>query len=52
MLQDAEIPQDIRDRLNHVINTEFACIVSKFSTDSGRTNLVEMGLPTTGLPVA
>ena len=52
MLQDADIPQDVRDKLNHMINTEFACIVSKSSTDFGRTNLVEMGLPTTGLPVA
>ena len=52
MLQDADIPQNVRDKLNHMINTEFACIVSKSSTDFGRTNLVEMDLPTTGLPVA
>ena len=35
-----------------MINTQFACIVSQSSTDFGRTNLVEMDLPTTGLPVA
>ena len=35
-----------------MINDQFACIVSKSSADSGRTNLVEMDLPTTGLPVA
>ena len=52
MLQDADIPQNIRDKLNHMINTEFACIVSKSSADFVRTNLVEMDLPTTGLPVA
>ena len=46
------IPQAARDKLNHMINTQFACIVSQSSTDFGRTNLVEMDLPTTGLPVA
>ena len=34
-----------------MLNTEFTCIISKSSTDFSRTNLVEMGLPTTGLPV-
>ena len=52
MLQDADIPQDVSDKLNHMINTQFAYIVSQTSTDFGRTNLVEMDLPTTGLPVA
>ena len=35
-----------------MLNNEFVCIISKSSTDFGRTNLVEMDLPTTGLPVA
>ena len=52
ILQDADIPQTARDKLNLMINNQFACIVSKSSGDFGRTNLVEMGLPTTGLPVA
>ena len=52
MLQDAGILQSARDRLDHLINNQVACIVSKSSTDFGRTNLVEMDLPTTGLPVA
>ena len=51
MLQDADIPQTARDKLNHMINNQFACTVSKTSADFGRTNLVEMDLPTTGLPV-
>ena len=29
MLQDADIPQDARDRCNHTINTQFACIISQ-----------------------
>ena len=52
MLQDADIPQAARDELNHMINSQFACIISKSSADFARTNLVEMDLPTTGLPVA
>ena len=52
MLQDADIPQNVRDKLNHKINTEYACTVSKSSADFGRTNFMEMDLPTTGLPVA
>ena len=51
-LQDADIPQDITDQLNHMLNAEFTCIVSKSSADFFRTNLVEMDLPKTGLPVA
>ena len=42
MLQDADIPQTARDKLNHMINTQFACIISQSSADIGRTNLVEM----------
>ena len=52
MLQDAEIPQAAIDKLNHMINNQFACITSSSSADFGRTNLVEMDLSTTGLPVA
>ena len=52
MLQDPDIPQTTRDKLKHMINNQFACIISKSSADFGRTNLVEMDLPTTGLPVA
>ena len=51
-LQDADIPQHARDQLNHMLNNEFTCIVSKSSADFGRTNLVEMDLSTAGLPVA
>ena len=41
MLQDADIPQTARDKLNHMINNQFACIIPKSSADFGRTNLVE-----------
>ena len=35
-----------------MLNNESSCIISKSSTDFGRTNLVEMDLPTTGPTVA
>ena len=35
-----------------MINTQFACIISQSSANFGRTNLVEIDLPTTDLPVA
>ena len=35
-----------------MLNNKFTCIISKSPTDCGRTNLVEMDLPTTGPPVA
>ena len=52
MLQDAEIPRTARDKLNHMINNQFACIMSNTSADFGRTNLVKMDFPTTGWPLA
>ena len=52
MLQDADILQTARDKINHMINDQFAYIISKSSADFGRKNMVEMDLPTTGLPVA
>ena len=39
MLQDADILQAARNKLNHMINNQFACIVSKSSAEFGRTNL-------------
>ena len=52
MLQNEDIPQTAGDKLNHMINNQFACIICKSSADFDRTNLVAMDLPTTGLPVA
>ena len=52
MLQDAKIPQGTRNKLNHMINNQVACIIPSASADLGKTNLIEMDLPTTGLPVA
>ena len=50
-LQDTDIPHIIQSQLNEMLNNEFTSIVSKSSADFSRMNLVEMDLPTTGLPV-
>ena len=50
-LQDADILQIVKSQLSEMLNTEFICIITKSSTDFGRTNLVEMDLPTSGLSV-
>ena len=51
-LQDADILQLIQNKLNVMLNSEFTCIVFKSPTNFSRTNLVEIDLPTTDLPVA
>ena len=51
MLRNADIPQKARNQLNHMFNTEFTRIISKSSADFGRTNLLGLDLPTTGLPI-
>ena len=50
-LQDANVPLDIQQKLNDMLTSKFADIISKSPTDFGRTNLVEMDLPTSGPPV-
>ena len=51
-LQNANVLPVIQHKLNTMLNNEFTCIISKSPTDFGRTNLVEMDLPTTGPPMA
>ena len=52
MLKDGNIPQAARDKVNQMFNSQFAYIISQSSADFGRTNLVQIDLPTTGQPVA
>ena len=51
-LQDASVPLNIQCKLNTMLTSKFASIISKSPTDLGRTNLIEMDLPTTGPPVS
>ena len=51
-LQDANIPLEIQCKLNTLLNSKFTDIISKSPADFGKTNLIEMDLPTTGPPVS
>ena len=51
-MASTDLHNTARDKLNNMMKNQFACIVSKSSGYFGRTNLVEMDLPTTDLPVA
>ena len=51
-LQDANMPLDIQQKLNNMLTSKFAEIISMYPTHFGRTNLIEMDLPTTGPPVS
>ena len=49
-LQDANVPLEIQCKLHTMLTSKFTGIISKSPTDFGRTNLIEMDLPTTGPP--
>ena len=51
-LQDPNVPLEIQHRLNTMLTSKFTGIISKSPIDFGRTNLIEMDLPTTGPPVS
>ena len=51
-LQDANVPLEIQQKLNTMLTSKFTGIISKSAADFGRTNLIEMDLPTTGPPVS
>ena len=51
-LQDANLPLEIQCKLNTMLKSKYKGIISKSPADFGRTNLIEMDLPTTGPPVS
>ena len=51
-LQDANVTSEIQHKLHTMLTSKFAGIISKSPADFGRTNLIEMDLPTTGPPVS
>ena len=51
-LQDAKVPLEIQWKLHTMLTSTFTGIISKSPSDFGRTNLIEMDLPTTGPPVS
>ena len=51
-LQDANVPLEIQCKLHTMLTSKFTSVIYKSSADFGRTNLIEMDLPTIGPPVS
>ena len=45
-IQDADIPQEARNRLKELLDAKYISIVSTSATDIGRTNLIELDIQT------
>ena len=51
-IPDANIPEVVRKRLQQLLDVKYNSIISKSTADIGRTNLIELDIPTEGPPVA
>ena len=50
-IPDADIPEEARVRLQELLDRKYMNIVSQTATDIGRTNLIELDIPTEGPPI-
>ena len=51
-LQDANVPLEIQCKLHTMLTSKFTGVTSKSPAEFGRTNMIEMDMPTTGPPVS
>ena len=51
-IPDADVPEIARKQLQELLNVKYNSIISKSAADIGRTNLIELDIPTEGPPVA
>ena len=49
---DADVPKKALLKLLQILEAKYSSIVSKFTTDIGRTNLIELDTPTKGALIA
>ena len=49
---DAEVPKEALLELQHFLEAKYSSIVSMSATDIGRTNIIELDIPTEGPPIA
>ena len=49
---DADIPEEARAQLQELLDQKYINIISQTAMDIGRTNLIELDMPTEGPPVA
>ena len=52
LLQDAQIPKEVKDKLSSLLEKDYNSIVSNLLMDVGRTNLFQMDIQTAGPPIA
>ena len=49
---NVDIPEKALNKLQHPLDAKYSTIISKSTTDIGRTNLTELDIPTEGPPIA
>ena len=47
-IPDADIPKEARTKLQELLNKKYLQIISQNVMDTGRTNLIELDIPTEG----
>ena len=50
-IPDKDIPEEARVQLQEFLDQKYINIISQTTTDIGRTNLIELYIPTEGLPI-
>ena len=51
-IPDADILEEARVRLQELLDRKYMNIISQTTTDIGKTNLLELDIPTKGPPIA
>ena len=47
-IPDLDIPEEARNKLHELLDKKYIHIISQTATDIGRTNLIELDIPTEG----
>ena len=50
-MPDADVPEEAKSKLLHLLEVKYNTIISKSATDIGRTTLIELDVPTEGPPI-
>ena len=51
-MPDADVLEEALSKLQQLLEVKYNAIISKSATDIGRTNLIELDIPTEGPPIA
>ena len=50
-IPDAGIPEEARTKLQELLDKKYPQIISQNAVDIGRTNMIQLDIPTEGLPI-